>query len=53
MRTWIVEFVYTDYDCVEEIEASYAKVEAENEDDAVRQVLDKFTPIEIMGVKEA
>ena len=52
MRKWIVEFVYTDYDCVEETEGDYDEVEAENEDDAVRQVLDKFTPIEIMGVRE-
>ena len=52
MRTWIVEYVYTDYDCVEETAGYYDEVEAENEEDAVRQVMDKFTPIEITGVRE-
>ena len=52
MRKWIVEYVYTDYDCVEETEGYYDEVEAEDEEDAVRQVLAKFTPIEIIGVRE-
>ena len=59
MRTWIVEYVYTDYCDMEEnyydeeaMAGYYTEVEAENEDDAVRQVLDKFTPIEITGVRE-
>lgn len=51
MSTWIVEYVYTDCD-IEDTAGYYDEVEAEDEEDAVRQVLAKFTPIEITGIRE-